>query len=120
MKKYTIAYYVFTGLLTAMMLFSVIGFYFINNDQAQVAFTSLGYPTYIIIPLGIAKLLGLVAIWTSISPTLKQWAYAGFFFNFVLACSAHIAIGDKEFGGAVIALVFLMGSYLSYSKISKP
>lgn len=118
MKKFKIAYYVFTGLLTVMLLLSVIGFYFINNDQAQVAFIALGYPTYIIIPLGIAKLFGLAAIWTGLSATLKEWAYAGFFFNFILATYAHIAVSDGEFGGGLIALVLLIGSYISNSKVT--
>ncbi|MFY0601468.1 MAG: DoxX family protein [Cyclobacteriaceae bacterium] len=119
MKKIKIAYYIFTGLLTALMLFSVIGFYFLNTDEVREVFSNLGFPAYIVIPLGIAKLLGVVAIWTGLSHTLKSWAYAGFFFDFVLAASAHIAIGDGGAGAALVALVLLMGSFFTDLKISK-
>ena len=52
------------------------------------SFTQLGYPAYLIYPFATAKLLGLVAIWTKKSETLKEWAYAGFTFDFLLAISA--------------------------------
>ncbi|TNE51056.1 MAG: DoxX family protein [Deltaproteobacteria bacterium] len=76
-------------------------------------FTKLGYPTYIIYPLAVVKILGLIAIWTKKSQRLKEWAYAGFFFDLVLAISAHIAVQDGEFAPAVVALVLLLTSYFS-------
>ena len=74
-------------------------------------FTNLGYPTYIIYPLAVAKILGLIAIWTNMSPKLKEWAYAGFFFDFVLALTAHLQAQDGEFLPALIAIVLLFLSY---------
>ena len=52
-----------------------LGMYFFNNETAVAMFKSLGYPTYIVYPLGVLKLLGLVAIWTRKSDTLKEWAF---------------------------------------------
>lgn len=103
-------YWAATGLLSAMMLLSV-GMYFFNHAMVAETFTNLGYPTYIIYPLGIAKLLAVVAIVTRKSATLKEWAYAGLFFDFVLAAAAHIAVQDGEFGGAIVALVLWSASY---------
>ncbi|PWJ40090.1 DoxX family protein [Sediminitomix flava] len=110
MKAKKIGYYVSTGLLTALMLMSA-GMYIFNNAEITKAFESFGFPTYIIYPLAAAKILGLVAIWTKLSTTLKEWAYAGFFFNFTLAAAAHIMIGDGEQGGAIVALILLFTSY---------
>lgn len=107
-------YWISTGLLSLMMLMSV-GMYFFNHAEVSETFTKLGYPTYIIYPLAIAKLLGLVAIWTNKIKALKDWAYAGFFFNFILAIAAHIMINDGEHLPAIIALVLLLVSYM-YSK----
>ncbi|MEM6734099.1 MAG: DoxX family protein [Myxococcota bacterium] len=109
--KLKIAYFATTGLLSAMMLMSA-GMYLFNTDEVANAFTGLGYPTYLIYPLAIAKILGLVAIWSRADERLRGLAYAGYFFNFLLALVAHVAIGD-EFAGPVIALVLLMGSYFS-------
>lgn len=115
MKNKKLIYWISTGLLTAMMLMSV-SMYLFAHDDIVLAFTALGFPTYLIYPLASAKILGLIAIWTSKSNTLKEWAYAGFVFNFLLAASAHLAIGDGEFGGAVMALVLLIVSYVSWKK----
>lgn len=111
MKRDKIIYYIATGLLTLLMSFSA-GMYFFNNAAIQGAFTSLGYPTYLIYPLATLKLLGIVAIWTKLSPRLKEWAYVGFFFDFVLAASAHIAVGDGSEGVALFGLVILAVSYI--------
>ncbi len=41
-------------------------------------------------------ILGLIAIWSNKSATLKEWAYAGFFFNFVLAFLAEVHAVGRE------------------------
>jgi len=109
-KRNRIIFLVATGLLTVLMLFSA-GMYFFNYEMVSATFTNLGFPTYIIYPLAIAKILGLIAIWTKKSNALKEWAYAGFFFDFVLALTAHINIDDGEYAPALLALVLLFVSY---------
>ena len=94
------------------------GMYFFNNGEVQKVFESLGYPTYIIYPLAVAKIIGIIVLWVSKNRSLKDWAYAGFFFDFVLAFFAHIMINDGQFGGAVIALILLAASYYSWKKLS--
>ncbi len=116
MKRAKLIYLISTGLLSALMLMSA-GMYFFNNAMVQEAFTSLGYPTYIIYPLGIAKVLGLVAIWTKRSTTLREWAYAGFFFDTLLAASAHLVAADGAAGGALVGLVLVLTSYLSDKRV---
>ena len=115
-KAVRIGYYVALGLFTLLMLFSVYN-YFFNNPALQEAFTSLGFPTFLIYPMAIAKLLGLMAIWTKRSIVLKEWAYAGFFFNILLAAAAHINVSDGRAGGAIVALVLLLAAYFLEKKI---
>lgn len=116
MKSLKITYYVFTGALTAMMLLSV-GKYFSDIPAMQEGFKALGHPGYLVIPLGIMKLLGLVAVWTKKVKFLTEWAYAGFFFNFQLAWMAHLAVGDDKVIGGFIATFLLLGSYITYKKL---
>lgn len=116
MKLKKIAFWLSTGLLTAFMLFSVYN-YFFNHEAIAGFFESMGYPTYIIYPLGIAKLLGLVAIWGNFSKWLKEWAYAGFSFNFTLAFFAHYMISDGSHWGAAMALVFVLTSYFTGKQV---
>ena len=118
MKRDGIIYYIATGLLTLFMLFSI-SMYFFNHEEVAAMFTDFGYPTYIIYPYAIAKLLGLIAIWFLGNTFLKEWAYAGFFFAFFLAFFAHVMIGDGEQMGVVIALIFLIVSYIFSKKINK-
>lgn len=115
-KTNKIIYYIATGLLTALMLMSA-GMYFFNHEMVASTFSNLGYPTYIIYPLAIAKILGLIAIWTKQSNTLKEWAYAGFFFDFVLALAAHIHLKDGAYAPAAIAIVLLLVSYICEKKV---
>ncbi len=117
MKNYTWIYRISTALLSALMLISA-GMYIFNHTEISQSFSALGYPTYIIYPLAIAKILGLIAIWTNKSKALKEWAYAGFFFDFVLAFFAHFMVNDGEFAPALVALVLLFTSYGSWKKLT--
>ena len=118
MKRDKIIFYIATGLLTLLMLFSV-SMYFFKHDDIVGAFTNFGYPPYLIYPYAVAKLLGLFAIWNPNFKALKEWAYAGFFFAFILAFFAHVMIGDGEQMGAVLAFVFLIISYIFNKRINK-
>jgi len=117
-KRDVLIYRILTGIFSALMLLGA-GQYFFNHKIAVEMFTQLGFPTYIIYPMGIAKLLGLVAIWSNLSKRLKEWAYAGYVFNFLLGVSAHINVNDGEFAGALVALILVIGSYIYYRKIEK-
>lgn len=113
-----IVYFVATILLTALMLFSA-SMYIFNHETIVKAFTHLGYPTYIIYPLAVAKILGLIAIWSDFSKALKEWAYAGFFYDFLLAWSAHYFAGDGAVGFALPAIIILVVSYVFWKRLGK-
>lgn len=116
MKRDKIIYYIATGLLTLLILFSA-GMYFFSHAEVSDMFANFGYPTYIIYPYAVAKILGLITIWFIDNKTLKEWAYAGFFFGFILAFFAHYMIGDGEQVGALLALVLLITSYVFRKRI---
>lgn len=117
MKTNKIVFYTSTGLLTLLMLMSA-GMYFFNHETVAGMFKNFGYPTYIIYPYGLAKILGLVAIWFFRGKFLNEWAYAGFFFAFILAFFAHIMIGDGEQWAALVAFILLVVSYIFSKKIN--
>ena len=56
--------------------------------------THLGYPVYFASILGLWKLLGAIAIVAPGFPRLKEWAYAGFFFDLTSAAVSRAAVGD--------------------------
>lgn len=116
MKTQKIIYWIATALLSLLVLFSA-GMYFFNHAEIVKVFTALGFPTYIIYPLATLKMLGLIVILGNLGSNLKEWAYAGFFFNFVLAFFAHLMAGDGQQLGALMALVLLLASYLLGKKV---
>lgn len=118
MKRDKIIFYVATGLLTLLMLFSV-NMYFFKHDDVSQMFISFGYPSYIIYPYAVAKLLGLFALWYPKFKTIKEWAYAGFFFAFVLAFFAHYMLADGGQTTALVALILLIVSYIFNKKTQK-
>src|SRR3712207_4585913 len=76
--KLKIAYWTLTGLFGLMMLASGV-MYLSGNPQPVEGFRHLGYPDYFRTLLGIAKILGAVALLVPVVPrTLREWAYAGF------------------------------------------
>ena len=55
----------------------------------------LGYPFYLLILLGVWKLLGVITVLAPKFPLLKEWAYAGFFFAMSGAIFSHFAANDR-------------------------
>jgi uncharacterized membrane protein YphA (DoxX/SURF4 family) len=67
-----------------------------KNGQGGIdMLTHLGYPVYLLMMLGIWKILGAIAVLVPGIPVIKEWAYAGFFFIMTGAFFSHIAIGDS-------------------------
>ena len=54
----------------------------------------LGYPSYFLTILGAWKVLGALAILSPGLPRLKEWAYAGMFFDLSGAVASHALMGD--------------------------
>jgi hypothetical protein len=53
----------------------------------------LGYPDYFPVVLGVAKLLGAMAI-ARASGVVTEWAYAGATFDVLAVVASHAALGD--------------------------
>jgi len=66
----------------------------IGLQAGVVIMGQLGYPVYLLIFLGLAKLLGVAALLAGTPPRLKEWAYAGFTFTLLGACYSHLASGQ--------------------------
>ena len=96
-------YWLATGIFCLIMLFSAT-MYLTKYDMVKGFFAQLGYPPYLIYPLATAKVLGVIAIISKKSKLLKEWAYAGFFFDAALAAAAHFNAND---GGQILALIVL-------------
>jgi len=75
--------------------------------------TTLGYPIYLLMILGVWKVLGVIAILVPKFPLVKEWAYAGFFFIMSGAIISHLIVGDaaKTLFGPLLLIVLTVASW---------
>jgi len=111
-KKNKIIYWIASIWLALGMLST--GIVQLLKMKEEVAmFTHLGYPGYLLVILGIWKILGVAAVLIPGFPLLKEWAYAGFLFAMSGAIFSHLAAGDtaKEYFGPTLLLILTMASW---------
>lgn len=118
MKRVTILYWIFTGLMIALMLFSgITGL--TNPEQTKALITThLGYPEYFGPLISLAKIVGAAVILIPGFPRLKEWVYAGFTFDLSMAIYSFIAVGDPIMGTLFLwfGLILIFGSYIFHHK----
>jgi uncharacterized membrane protein YphA (DoxX/SURF4 family) len=117
-RKIKIFYWIFTGLLIAMMSAGSIP-NLLSSPESVALFTHLGYPVFLLPFLGAAKILGVIALLVPGFPRLREWAYAGFTFDLCGALYSSIAVGDPASFWAPICIGFIIiaGSYILYHKL---
>ena len=78
----------------------------------MTVFRHLGYPPYLLLFLGTAKILGVAAVLAPGLPRLKEWAFAGLTFDLIGALYSHVSVGDPAsvWAPAAIGLVLMAGS----------
>ena len=111
MKKINIWYWIITILFAGFMLFSAIPD-ITMEPEAVAMITGLGYPKYFIPFIGVAKVLGVIAILTPGLKRIKEWAYAGLFYDLIGATYSAIAIGFQP--PVLIMLLPITFLFLSY------
>jgi uncharacterized membrane protein YphA (DoxX/SURF4 family) len=80
----------------------------------DAAMKRLGYPAYLLKILGVWKPLGAIALLVPRFPRLKEWAYAGTFFNMTGAAASSMASGD-EVRNVIWALLFAVFTLASWA-----
>lgn len=115
MKAQTWIGWVVTGLMAALMLLSAVPDV-LRIPDALIVFKRLGYPPYLLVFLGTAKILGVVAVLVPGLPRIKEWAFAGLTFDVTGALYSHLSVGDPSsvWAPAVVALALIVGSYVAY------
>ncbi len=109
-------YWISTITLFSMLILTGI-LYFIFYETLVAYFIRYGYPIYLIYPMAIAKILGSIVVLFNKNKFLTELAYAGFFFNFILAFFAHLMIGEFD-PFPTISLILLLVSYFTGKKIN--
>jgi len=110
MKGQTTAYWITTVLVAAPIGSGGVAqiAQYLANPHGVVPV--LGYPTYFFAILGFWKVLGAIAILGPRFPRLKEWAYAGIFFDLTGAAASCAAVGGYgAYAFHVIAPLILTG-----------
>jgi uncharacterized membrane protein YedE/YeeE len=112
MKSWKIAYWIVTVLFSLFIIATALPD-ILQVPGAVQLFQELGYPTYVMLIVGWAKVLGIIGIWQQWWPFLREWAYAGLVIDFVGAFASHRFSQDAAFllMPSVVALVLVISSY---------
>ncbi len=117
MKKSAIIFWIATGII--FMFEGVLPAFTSQTEFAKEGIRHLGYPDYFGIMLAIFKVCGaIVLIIPKISWRIKEWAYAGFTFNFIAAMISN-AVVDGFGPGTVLPVIFLIILAISYTYYHK-
>jgi hypothetical protein len=111
-------YWIATGLLSALFLYSA--FLFLTDTLViQGHYQDYQYPSYLVVPMAIAKIFAILVILFRKPKWVMEWAYAGLFFDLVLASFAHYRLGDPNLTLTLLGILFLLVSYF-FGKIVRP
>jgi uncharacterized membrane protein YphA (DoxX/SURF4 family) len=119
MKKQKIIFWLTTGLIFLME--GVMPAFTSQTELAKEGIRHLGYPEYFGNALVVFKVLGALSlIIPQVPKRIKEWAYAGFAFDFIFASISHFAIDGIDFQSffPLIFLGILTTSYISYHKMN--
>ena len=114
-KTINILYWIFTVIFSGLMIFSSVGGIGPTQQVIDMFHTGLGYPVYFIQFISWAKIIGSLAILIpGLNRSIKEWAYAGLFFDLTAATYSGIAASPK-FDPAILGmLMWIVPGILSY------
>lgn len=117
MRKTNTIFWSVTILFVAAMLFSAVP-EIMQSAESREFMKHLSYPDYFNPFIGWLKVLGVIAILLPGIPRLKEWAYAGFFFDLLGATYSQIASDGFSLPILVMSVFFILWgiSYTYYHK----
>jgi len=110
-----IAYWSSTALVAVMLLLSLS--YLTGNEQVVSGFTKAGYPQHLRIVLGIAKPAAAIVLLLPGFALLKEWAYAGVTFAWIMAFISAYTGGE---GPQVWCMPLALLALLIVSYVTRP
>ena len=109
-------YWIATGLFTLLFVASII-LTFGDLETSYFQYARLGFANWVVFFNGTAKFLGLIAILYNQSRTLKEFAFAGFLFDIILAMTTHIIRQDTYLLVAIFGLVVWIFAFVMHRRV---
>jgi len=107
MKMKVIGYWAITAFLAFAMVSGGAAELLRRPDNID-GLVRLGYPAYFASIIGFWKVLGGLTVLAPRLPRLKEWAYAGIFFNMTGAAVSHAVSGDAAWHVIVTGALALL------------
>ena len=85
---------------------------FADLEATRLATLGSGFPGWVVVPQGVAKALGLLAILSRWSPLLTGLAFAGFLYDTLLALGAHLV--QQDLPNSALATTGLLATLAAY------
>jgi hypothetical protein len=114
LKTINILYWVFTIIFSGLMIFSSVGGIGPNELTIEMFHKGLGYPIYFIQLISWAKIIGSIVILVPGLYKIKEWAYAGLFFDLFAAVYSAIAASGTFDPMLLTMLGWIVPGILSY------
>ena len=106
-----IVYWCSTGLVALALLAALS--YLTGNEEVVSGFAKAGYPQHLRIVLGIVKPVAAIVLLLPGFPLLKEWAYAGATFTWIMAFISSYSIGEATWPMPLVLLALLAASYVT-------
>ncbi len=114
-KTANLIYWISTIVFAALMIFSASGGLQPSQPAIQLIHDQLGYPVYFIQYISIAKVIGsIVILIPGLYRSVKEWAYAGLFFDLAGAIYSGVAASGKFDPLMITMLIWIIPGILSY------
>jgi hypothetical protein len=120
MTTKTVKIIYWTGAALTSLWFAASGFGELTKNQLVWDITlKLGYPSHFIYILGVAKLSGVAVLLTPNKLLrLKEWVFAGLFFDIIFAFLSKIAVlGFPATIDAIVAFIMVAVTYVMFRKL---
>ena len=113
-KTTNLLYWIFTILFVGLMAFTAVPNLLNTPDSVKLIHDQLGYPTYFVPYIGFVKLLGCIALLVPGLNKIKEWAYAGLFFDLASSIYSGIAVSGSFDPMMLGMLGWIVPGILSY------
>lgn len=113
-KTTTILYWVFTVIFAGLMIYSSVGGIGPNEKTKMIFNGWLGYPVYFIQFISWAKIIGSLTLLVPGLNKIKEWAYAGLFFDLAGAVYSGVSVAGKFDPRMLTMLIWIVPGILSY------
>jgi hypothetical protein len=113
-KATNLIYWISTIIFAAFMIFSSVGGLQPSQQAIQLMHDGLGYPVYFIRFISIAKLIGAIVILIPGLDRIKEWAYAGLFFDLIGAIYSGVASSGTFDPMMLTMAIWILPGIVSY------